>query len=99
MIKKLEEKVQEEIEERIEDMKEQIVNGNNYECILLQLPIMEDKIFMRAKKNPGGYKTSNGVTIIAMDEKIYVGNVPTGLKAALLLYNIQQRTKILLNPA
>ena len=35
MIKKLEEKVQEKIEERIEDMKEQNVNGINYECILL----------------------------------------------------------------
>ena len=34
-----------------------------------------------------------------MDETTYVDNVPTGLKAASFLYNIQQQTKIPHNPA
>ena len=62
MNKKLEEKVQEEEEEeeeRIEDRKEQNVNEIAYECILLQLQIMGDKIFTRAKNNldPIGYQS------------------------------------------
>ena len=89
----------EEEEKRIVDEKERKEYKINYERILLQLQIMEDKKFMRAKNILEVIKSSTRVSINAMDEKIYVDNVPTGLKAASFLYDIQQQTKILHNPA
>ena len=89
----------EEEEKRIVDEKEQKDNKIYYERILLQLQIMEDKEFTRAKKIPEVIKTSTRVSINAMDETIFVDNVPTSLKAASFLYDIQQQTKILHNPA
>ena len=44
-------------------------------------------------------KNSERVTINNDNEVIYVDKVPTGLKAAVFLYSIQQRTKNLHNPA
>ena len=49
----------EEEEKRIVDEKERKDNKINYERILLQLQIMEDKKFTRAKKYPGGYQKLN----------------------------------------
>ena len=89
----------EEEEKRIVDEKERKDNKINYERILLQLQIMEDKKFTRAKNILEVIKSSTRVSINAMDETIYVDNVPTGLKAASFLYDIQQQTKILHNPA
>ena len=85
----------EEEEKWILDEKERKDNKINYERILLQLQIMEDKKFTRAKNFLEFIKTSTQVSINAMDETIYVDNVPTGLKAASFLYDIQQQTKIL----
>ena len=84
----------EEEEKRIVDEKERKGNKMNYERILLQLQIMEDKKFTRAKNIPN-FKSSTRVSKNSMDETIYVDNVPTGLKAASFLYDIQQQTKIL----
>ena len=81
------------------DEKERKDNKINYERILLQLQIMEDKKFSRAKNILEVIKSSTRVSINAMDETIYVDNVPTGIKAASFLYDIQQQTKILHNPA
>ena len=80
------------------DEKERKDNKINYERLLLQLQIMEDKKFTRAKNILEVIKRSTRVSIHAMDETIYVDNVPTGLKSASFLYDIQQ-TKILHNPA
>ena len=52
---------------------------------------MEDKKFTRAKNILEVIKSSTRVSINAMDETIYVDNVPTGLKAASFLYDIQQQ--------
>ena len=60
---------------------------------------MEVKKFTRAKNILEVIKSSTRVSINAMDETIYVANVPTGLTAASFLYDIQQQTKILHNPA
>ena len=49
----------EEEEKRIVDEKERKDNKINYERILLQLQIMEDKKFTRAKKYSGGYQNLN----------------------------------------
>ena len=89
----------EEEEKRIVGEKERKDNIINYERILLQFQIMEDKKFTRYKKILEVIKSSTRVSINAMDETIYVDNVPTGLKAASFLYDIQQQTKILHNPA
>ena len=89
----------EEEEKWIVDKKERKDNKINYERILLQLQKLEDKKFTRAKNILEVIKSSTRVSINAMDETNYVENVPTGLKAASLLYDIQQQTKILHNPA
>ena len=60
---------------------------------------MEDQKFTRAKNILEVIKTSTRVSLNAMDETIYVDNVATGLKAASLLNDIQQQTKVLHNPA
>ena len=39
------------------------------------------------------------VTVNKENEELYVDNVPTGLKASVSLYHIQQQTKKLYNPA
>ena len=85
----------EEEEKRIVDEKERNDNKINYERILLQLQIMEEKKFTRVKNILEVIKSSTRVSINAMDETIYVDNVPT----ASFLYDIQQHTKILHNPA
>ena len=66
-----------------------------FERILLQLQLLENKKFTRAKNNLEVIKTSTRATINAMDETIYVDNVPTGLKAATCLYDIQQQAKMI----
>ena len=69
------------------------------ERILLQLQLMDEHKFKRAKKVLEVIKKSERVKINKDNEEIYVDKVPTGLKASVFLYDIQQQTKKLYNPA
>ena len=69
------------------------------ERILLQLQLMDEHKFKRAKKVLEIIKKSERVKINKDNEEIYVDKVPTGLKASVFLYDIQQQTKKLYNPA
>ena len=69
------------------------------ERILLQLQLMDEHKFKRAKKVLEVIKKSERVKINKYNEKIYVDKVPTGLKASVFLYDIQQQTKKPYNPA
>ena len=69
------------------------------ERILLQLQLMDEHKFKRAKKVLEVIKKSERVKINKDNEEIYVDKVPTGLKASVFLYDIQQQTKKLHNPA
>ena len=69
------------------------------ERILLQLQLMDEHKFKRAKKVLEVIKKSERVQINKDNEEIYVDKVPTGLKASVFLYDIQQQTKKLYNPA
>ena len=89
----------EEKEKRIVDETERKDYEINYERVLLQSQIMENKKFTRAKNILEVIKSSTRVSINAMDKKYYVDNEPTGLKPASFLYYIQQQTKVLHNPA
>ena len=68
------------------------------ESILGQLQVLKDKKFVRAKTVLEIIENSERVTINSDNEVIYVDKVPTGLKAAIFLYDIQQPTKKLHNP-
>ena len=67
------------------------------ERILLQLQLMDELKLKRARKVLEVMKKSERVKL--NNEKIYVDKVPTGLKASVFLYDIQQQTKKLYNPA
>ena len=69
------------------------------ERITLQLQIIDENKLKRAKKFLQVFKKSERVTINKENEEFYVDNVPTGLKASVFLYDIQQQTKKLYNPA
>ena len=69
------------------------------ERILLQLQLMDEHKLKRAKKSLEAIKKSERVKINKDNEEIYVDKVPTGLKASVFLYDIQQQTKKLYNPA
>ena len=70
------------------------------EHILLQLQLMDEHKLKGAKKVLELIKKSERVKINKDNEKIYVDEVPTGLKASVFLYDIQQQTKKLhYNPA
>ena len=69
------------------------------ERILLQLQLMDEHKFKRAKKVLEVIKKSERVKINKDNEEIYVDKKPTGLKASVFLYDIQQQTKKLYNPA
>ena len=64
-----------------------------------QLQVLEGKKFFRAKTILEIIKKSEKVTKNSDNEVIYVDKVPTGLKAAVFLYDIQQPTTKLNNPA
>ena len=63
-------------------------NDSQTENILGQLQVIEDKKFVRAKTIIEIIKISERVTINHDNEVIYVDKVPTGLKAAVFLYDI-----------
>ena len=67
--------------------------------ILLQLQLMDEHKLKRAKKVLEVIKKSERVEINKDNEEIYVDKVPTVLKASVFLYDIQQQTKKLYNPA
>ena len=69
------------------------------ESVLGQLQVLEDKKFVRAKTVLEIIENSERITINRDNVVIYVDKVPTGLKAAIFLYDIQQPTKKLHNPA
>ena len=69
------------------------------ERILLQLQLMDENKLKRAKKVLEVIKKSERVKINKDIEEIYVDKVPTGLKASVFLYDIQQQTIKLYNPA
>ena len=69
------------------------------ERILLQLQLMDEHKLKRAKKVLEVIKKSERVKINKDNEENYVDKVPTGLKASIFLYDIQQQTKKLYNPA
>ena len=69
------------------------------ETILGQLQVLDDKKFVRAKTVLEIIEISERVTINRDNEVIYVDKVPIGLKATIFLYDIQQPTKKLHNPA
>ena len=60
------------------------------ESILGQLQVLEDKKFVRAKTVLEIIENLERVTINRDNEVIYVDKIPTGLKAAIFLYDIQQ---------
>ena len=60
-----------------------------------QLQVLEGKNLLEQKP----YLKSERITINHDNEVIYVDKVPTGLKGAVFLYDIQQPTKKLHNPA
>ena len=67
--------------------------------ILGQLEIMDVKKLTRAKNVLEIIKSSTRVKINKNDEMIYLDKVPTGIKASVFLYDIQQQNKKLQNPA
>ena len=69
------------------------------ESILRQLQVLEDKKIVRARTVLEIIENSERVTISRDNEVMYVYKVPIGLKAAILLYDIQQPTKKLHNPS
>ena len=64
-----------------------------------QLEVLDGKKFIRAKTILEIIKKSERVIINYDNEVIYKDKVPTGLKAAVVLYDIQETTKNLHNPA
>ena len=83
-------------EVKVERDKDEILeekNDSQTESILGQLQVLERKKFIRAKIILEIIKKSERVTINHDKEVIYVDKVPTGLKAAVFLYDIQQPTK------
>ena len=60
---------------------------------------MDENKLKRAKKVLEIIKKSERVTINKENEELYVDKVPTGLKASVFLYDIQEQTKKLYNPA
>ena len=85
--------------ERVKDEKLEEKHNRQTESILGQLQVLEDKKFVRAKTVLEIIENSERVTINQDNEVIYVDKVPTGLKATIFLYDIQQPTKKLHNPA
>ena len=69
------------------------------ERITLQLQLMDENKLKRAKKYLEIIKTSERVTINKENENLHVDKVRTDLKALVVLYDIQQQTKKLYNPA
>ena len=67
--------------------------------ITLQLQLMDKKKLKRAKKVLEIIKKSERVTINKENEELYVDKVPTGLKASVFLYDLQQQIKKLYNTA
>ena len=74
-------------------------NDSQTESILGQLQVLEDKKFIRANTILEIIQNSQTVTINHDKEVIYVKKVLSGLKAALVFYDIQKPTKKLHNPA
>ena len=64
-------------------------HNRQVESILGQLQVLQDKKFVRAKIVFEIMENSERVTINCDNEVIYVDQVPTGLKAAIILYDIQ----------
>ena len=60
---------------------------------------MDENKLRRSKKVLENVKKSEQVTKNKENEKLYVDKVPNGLKASIFLYDIQQQTKQLYNPA
>ena len=85
--------------ERVKDEILEEKHNRQTESILGQLQVLEDKKFVRAKTLLEIIENSERVTINRDNEVIYVEKVPTGLKAEVFLYDIQQPTKKLHNPA
>ena len=85
--------------ERVKDEILEEKHNRQTESILGQLQVLEDKKFVRAKTVLEIIENSERVTINRDNEVIYVDKVPTGLKATIFLYDIQQPTKKLHNPA
>ena len=88
-------------EVKVERDKDEILeekNDSQAESILGQLQFLEGKKFIRAKTIVEIIKKSEKVTINHDNEVIYVDRIPTGLKAAVFLYDIQQPSKTLHNP-
>ena len=77
----------------------ELIEALSTERILLQLLLMDEYKLKRAKKLLEIIKKSERVKINKDNEEIYVDKVPTGLKASVFLYDIQQQTKIFYNPA
>ena len=85
-------------EVKFERDKDEILEEKNdiqTESILGQLQVLEGKNLLEQKP----CLKSGRVTINHDNEVIYVDKVPTGLKSAVFLYDIQQPTKKLHNPA
>ena len=85
--------------ERVKDEILEEKHNRQFKSILGQLQVLEDKKFVRAKTVLEIIKNSERVTKNRDNEVIYVDKVPTGLKATIFLYDIQQPTKKLHNPA
>ena len=77
---------------KVERDKDEILEEKN-DSILGQLQVLEGKKFIIAKTILEIIKKSERVNINHDNEVIYVDKVPTGLKAAIFLYDIQQPTK------
>ena len=83
-------------EEPVERDKDEILekkNDRRTEIILCQLQFLENKKFVRAKVKLKIIEKSERVTINRYNEVIFVDKLPTVLKAAIFLHDIQQTTK------
>ena len=65
----------------------------------LQLELLDEHKLKRAKKVFEVIKKSERVKVYKDNEEIYIDKVPTGLKASVFLYDIQQQARKLYNPA
>ena len=67
--------------------------------ILGELEIVDVKELTQAKNDLEIIKSSTRVEIYKNDKMIYLDKVPSGIKASVFLYDIQQQNKKLQNPA